>query len=56
MTHKLELYSIAASSACERLRIALELKGLEYGTINIANLSKEDYLAVNPRRLKPFSL
>lgn len=53
MTHKLELYSIAASSACERVRIALELKGLDYETINIATLSNEDYLAVNPQRLMP---
>lgn len=53
MSPRLQLYSVAASSACERVRIALEIKGLEYDTINIDALPREEYLAVNPQGLMP---
>lgn len=56
MQEKLKLYQIGPSSACERVRIAMELKGLEYESIDIASLPKEEYLTVNPQGLEPVRL
>ena len=53
----MELYSYFRSSAAYRLRIALNLKGLDYQLIGV-NLLKEEhksdeYLAINPQGLVP---
>ncbi|MGH9204244.1 MAG: glutathione S-transferase N-terminal domain-containing protein, partial [Vicinamibacterales bacterium] len=55
----IKLYSYWRSTAAYRVRIALNLKGLNYETVSI-NLVKEggehkkdDYARVNPQRLVP---
>jgi maleylpyruvate isomerase len=54
---KLTLYSYFRSSAAYRVRIGLNLKGLEYHTIGVNLLQSEqraaDYLALNPHGLVP---
>ncbi|MFC4309657.1 maleylacetoacetate isomerase [Steroidobacter flavus] len=53
----MKLYNYFRSSAAFRVRIALNLKGLEYGYISKAFLKNEhrapEYLAVNPQGLIP---
>jgi maleylacetoacetate isomerase len=53
----MKLYSYFRSSAAYRLRIALNIKGLEYDYLPVNLLSKEqkskDYLALNPQGLVP---
>ena len=53
----MKLYSYFRSSAAYRLRIALNLKGLEYDYVSVnllkAEQQSEDYLALNPQGLVP---
>lgn len=53
----MELYSYFRSSAAYRLRIALNLKGLDYQLVGVNLLKAEhksdDYLALNPQGLVP---
>lgn len=53
----MQLYNYFRSSAAFRVRIALNLKGLDYQSISKALLQKEhrasDYLALNPQGLIP---
>ena len=53
----MQLYSYYRSSAAYRVRIALELKGLEYGYIAVnllrAQQKSGDYMAKNPQGLVP---
>ena len=53
----MKLYNYFRSSAAFRVRIALNLKGLEYQSVSKALLEKEhqasDYLALNPQGLIP---
>lgn len=53
----MKLYSYWRSSAAYRVRIALNLKGLEYETVSLELLKGEhkgpDYLALNPAGLVP---
>lgn len=53
MAEKMKLYEIGRSSACERVRIAMKLKGLEYDTVNIAKLPRDEYVRINPQGLMP---
>lgn len=53
MQEKLKLYQVGPSSACERIRIAMELKGLVFESITISDLPKGEYLKVNPQGLMP---
>ncbi len=52
------LYSYWRSSAAYRLRIALNLKALDYETVSVSLIDGEhqqpDYLAINPQGLVPF--
>jgi len=50
---KMTLYSVASSSACERVRIALALKGVSYDIITISAMPPGDYLKINPQGLMP---
>ena len=53
----MQLYSYFRSSAAYRVRIALNIKGLDYGYLPVNLLNKEqkgnDYLARNPQGLVP---
>ncbi|HET7777775.1 MAG TPA: glutathione S-transferase N-terminal domain-containing protein, partial [Rudaea sp.] len=53
----LKLYSYWRSSACYRVRIALNLKGLAYeqASVHLANSEQhaEEFGAVNPQQLVP---
>ena len=59
MSHPLKLYTYWRSSAAYRVRIALNLKGLEYESVpkhllrDGGEQKKADYLAVNPQGLVP---
>lgn len=53
MSEKLKLYAVGPSSACERVRIAMEFKGIEHETHFISSLRSRDYLKVNPQGLMP---
>lgn len=53
MGYKLQLYSVAASSACERVRIALALKQVKYETIIITDLPPGEFNRINPQGLMP---
>ena len=49
----LKLYSAAQNSAGERVRIALNLKGLDFEYIPVSSLKTEDYVRRNPQALMP---
>lgn len=55
--HQIVLYSSPISDCCARLRIALDLKGLQYQTISVSlrdhEQTREDYVSVNPARTVP---
>lgn len=49
----MQLYSRWQNSAGERVRIALNLKGLEYEYVPVGSLRSGEYLAINPQGLMP---
>lgn len=49
----MQLYSRWQNSAGERVRIALNLKGLEYDYVSVASLRPGEYQAINPQGLMP---
>lgn len=49
----MQLYSRWQNSAGERVRIALNLKGLEYGYVAVGSLRPGEYRAINPQGLLP---
>lgn len=49
----MRLYTRWQNSAGERVRIALNLKGLAYDYVPVSSLSREAYLAANPQGLMP---
>ncbi len=49
----MRLYSHWQNSAGERVRIALNLKGLAYDYVPAGSLSREAYRAINPQALMP---
>ncbi len=53
MSFKITLYSQAASSACERVRIALAYKSIAHDTIIINDLPPGEYARINPQGLMP---
>lgn len=50
---RLKLHSAAQNSAGERVRIALNLKGLEFEYIPVSNTTSTDYIQRNPHALIP---
>jgi maleylacetoacetate isomerase len=50
---RLKLYSVASSSACERVRIVLALKGIEYDYVSIDSIGRASYASVNKQGLMP---
>lgn len=49
----MQLYSRWQNSAGERVRIALNLKGLAYDYIPVSSLGREEYQTLNPQGLMP---
>lgn len=49
----MKLYTKAQNSAGERVRIALNLKGLAYEYVSVGGLPKGEFARVNPQRLMP---
>lgn len=49
----MRLYTRWQNSAGERVRIALNLKGIAYDYVPVGSLSREAYLSVNPQGLMP---
>jgi len=49
----LQLYTQSRNSAGERVRIALNLKGLQYEYIPVSAMTSEEYRSVNPQGLMP---
>lgn len=49
----MRLYSRWQNSAGERVRIALNLKSIDYEYVPISALSKQEYLRINPQGLLP---
>lgn len=49
----MQLYSRWQNSAGERVRIALNLKGLDYEYVPVASLRPGEYQAINPQGLMP---
>jgi maleylpyruvate isomerase len=49
----LKLFTQSRNSAGERVRIALNLKGLSYEYISVAAMAPADYLRINPQGLMP---
>ncbi len=50
---RLKLYSAAQNSAGERVRIALNLKGLEFEYVPVSKTTSPDYILRNPQALMP---
>lgn len=50
---RLTLYAHELSSATERVRIALALKGVSYEYVSISELGWDEYEKINPHRLVP---
>jgi maleylpyruvate isomerase len=51
--HPLRLLTQSRNSAGERVRIALNLKGLAYEYVSIAAMEPKDYREINPQGLMP---
>lgn len=49
----IKLYSRYRNSAGQRVRTALNLKGVEYEYVPLATIGKEAYLKINPQALLP---
>jgi maleylacetoacetate isomerase len=49
----MKLYTRWQNSAGERVRIALNLKGLDYEYVSVGGLSPQAYAAINPQGLMP---
>ena len=49
----MKLYTKAQNSAGERVRIALNLKGLAYEYVSVGSLARDEYARINPQRLMP---
>lgn len=50
---ELKLYTAAQNSAGERVRIALNLKGLDFEYIPVLKTTSPDYMRLNPQALMP---
>ena len=53
MSERLRLFSASRNSAGWRVRIALALKGIEYGYISTRTLALGEYKRINPQGLMP---
>ncbi|MBT4907263.1 MAG: maleylacetoacetate isomerase, partial [Rhodospirillaceae bacterium] len=49
----MRLYTRYRNSAGERVRIALNLKGLDYDYVAVSSLPRGAYRAINPQGLMP---
>ncbi len=49
----MQLFTRWQNSAGERVRIALNLKGIAYDYVSVGSLSRDAYLAINPQGLMP---
>ena len=49
----MKLYTLHRNSAGERVRIALNLKGINYEYVSYAALGREAYRRINPQGLLP---
>lgn len=49
----MKLYTRWQNSAGERVRIALNLKGLDYDYVSVGSLGRDAYAAINPQGLMP---
>jgi glutathione S-transferase len=50
---RLQLYTQSRNSAGERVRIALNLKGLKYEYVSVSAMTSEEYRRINPQGLMP---
>ncbi len=53
MDERLKLYTAVRNSAGERVRIALNLKGLDWDFVSVPDMDKAGYAKVNPQGLMP---
>ena len=53
MADRLKLYTAVRNSAGERVRIALNLKGLDWDFVSVPDMDKAEYSKVNPQGLMP---
>ena len=53
MAERLTLYTATRNSAGERVRIALNLKGLDWAFVSVPDMDKAEFARINPQLLMP---